>query len=115
MFQSGSAVTWDTSGVLSLNGTAVAHSNIIDLISDLTRSRKNFQPQGVDKFISALARINFPLELIGNEHRRAAIQRSKQTGSGLPAPARPDPPRPAAPRHSTPRPSIKTKNVWKTW
>ncbi|KAK3918939.1 Putative uncharacterized transposon-derived protein, partial [Frankliniella fusca] len=41
---SGSRVTWDSSGLVSLSGTPVANSNIIDLISDLTRSRKNFEP-----------------------------------------------------------------------
>ncbi|KAK3924464.1 50S ribosomal protein L5 [Frankliniella fusca] len=40
----GSRVTWDSSGLVSLEGTPVTNSNIIDLISDLTRSRKNFEP-----------------------------------------------------------------------
>lgn len=77
----GSTVTWDSVGTVSVHGTPVPHSNIIDLISDLTRSRKNFVPHGVDKFIEAVARMNIPLELVKNERRRTAILRYKQGGS----------------------------------
>lgn len=79
----GTLVTWDTAGEVFIKGIRVPHSNIIDLISDLTRSRKNFNPQGVDSFMGALARMNIPLDLVGNQRRRAAIQHAKQTGRGV--------------------------------
>jgi hypothetical protein len=80
-----SPVKWDSAGTVSINGTPLPSSNIIDLISDLTRSRKHFHPHGAEKFMHALARMNIPLELVPNEHRRTTISRFKQgqTGSGI--------------------------------
>jgi len=80
---SGSPITWDANGVVSLKGTPVPHSNIIDLISDLTRYRNNFDPHGVTHFIQTLAKLNIPLDLIGNEKRRTAILQAKQSGGSL--------------------------------
>ena len=53
----GTPITWDSNGVISIKGTAIPHSNIIDLISDLTRNRKNFEPQGMSQFIQTLLHI----------------------------------------------------------
>ncbi|KAK3909989.1 Nuclear protein MDM1 [Frankliniella fusca] len=78
----GSRVTWDSSGLVSLEGTPVTNSNIIDLISDLTRSRKNFEPVGVSNFIKTLSTLNIPLELIPNEKRRVAIIQARNQGGG---------------------------------
>jgi hypothetical protein len=78
-----SPLTWDTTGAVSVDGTLIPQSNIIDLISDLTRSRKHFIPHGSTQFIQALGRINIPLDLIGNEHHRTAILKAKQTGGGI--------------------------------
>ncbi|KAK3929730.1 Putative uncharacterized transposon-derived protein [Frankliniella fusca] len=77
-----SKVTWDSSGVVSLNNQPVPHSNIIDLISDLTRSRKNFEPIGKENFVKALSLTNIPLELIPNEKRRNAIILARNQGGG---------------------------------
>lgn len=74
----GSPLTVDTTGVVSINGTPLSHSNIVDLISDLTRSRKNVPPPpGSSSFVQALAGMNIPLELIGNEIRKNEIQQLK--------------------------------------
>ena len=53
----GTPITWDSNGVISIKGTTIPHSNIIDLISDLTRNRKNFEPQGMSQFIQTLLHI----------------------------------------------------------
>ena len=79
----GSRVTWDSSGLVSLNGTPVTNSNIIDLISDLTRSRKNFEPVGASQFIKTLSTLNIPLEL---KRRVAIIQARNQGGAGAVVP-----------------------------
>jgi len=81
--QHGSTVTWDSTGAVTLNGAPVPHSNILELISDLTRFRRHFEPIGVTTFTQALAQMNIPLDLIGNDRRRAAILQAKQTGSGV--------------------------------
>ena len=86
LVRDGSPVTWDSTGQVSIQGNLIRQSNIIDLISDLTRSRKSFVPVGVDKFVDVLAQMNIPLDFIGNEHRRTAVLRAKQprqTGSGI--------------------------------
>lgn len=80
---SGSPVTWDAQGVVSIKNTRIPHSNIIDWISDLTRYRKNFEPHGINQFVYTLAELNIPLELIGNEKRRAAVLQAKQSGGGI--------------------------------
>lgn len=79
----GSPITWDTTGVVSIHGNPIPQSNIIDLISDMTRFRKNFEPYGVSQFIQALAKINIPSDLVGNEKRRTAILQAKQTGGNV--------------------------------
>jgi len=95
---SGSPVTWDAQGIVSVKGTPVPHSNIVDLISDLTRYRKNFEPHGVSQFIQTLAHLNIPLDLVGNEKRRTAILQAKQSGGGIISP----------PTHPSPLPETTT-------
>jgi hypothetical protein len=104
-----SKVTWDSSGTVTINGQGIPHSNIIELISDLTRSRRHFEPTGVTPFIQALAHMNFPLDLIGNEKRRATVRQAKQTGSGITV-------LPSG-RVSKGRKNkiMKRKHVWKSW
>lgn len=81
--QNHSPVTWDANGTISVDNTVVPHSNLIDSISDLTRARKNFAPPGTDALCAALARMNIPLELLGNATRRELIQKLKgQSGGG---------------------------------
>lgn len=76
--QEGSPVTVDPSGTVSINGNPQPQSNIVDLISDLTRARKSVgQPLGSQAFVRALASMNVPLELIGNEQRKHDIHRLK--------------------------------------
>ncbi|KAK3917558.1 UPF0291 protein [Frankliniella fusca] len=77
-----SKVTWDSSGVVSLNNQPVPHSNIINLITDLTRARKNFEPIGKENFVKALSLTNISLELIPNEKRRNAIILARNQGGG---------------------------------
>jgi hypothetical protein len=66
-----SPVKWDSAGTVSINSTRLPSSNVIDLISDLARSRKNFEPHGVEKFVQALARMNIPIDLVTNEREGA--------------------------------------------
>lgn len=111
---SGSPVTWDANGVVSLKGNPVPHSNIIDLISDLTRFRKNFEPTGVTQFTNALAQLNIPLDLIGNEKRRTAILHAKHSNSGLNIPESVGPEPRKIEKGISKRPSVK-KDAWRSW
>ncbi|KAK3931294.1 Twinkle protein, mitochondrial [Frankliniella fusca] len=110
----GSRVTWDSSGLVSLEGTPVTNSNIIDLISDLTRSRKNFEPVGVSNFIKTLYTLNIPLELIPNEKRRVAIiQARNQDGGGTVVPI--TKPKRVRNRVTKIKRLTKPKHAWHSW
>ena len=63
------AITWDDRGQVILKGTLIPKSNISDLISDAMRSRKHFNPVGVQKFYDVLYEINVPKDLVRNEKR----------------------------------------------
>ncbi|KAK3929580.1 Histone transcription regulator 3-like protein [Frankliniella fusca] len=112
----GSRVTWDSSGLVCLEGTPVTNSNIIDLISDLTRSRKNFEPVGVLNFIKTLSTLNIPLELIPNEKRRVAIiQARNQDGGGTVVPIRRVRKRVTEIKRVTKGRVTKPKHAWQSW
>lgn len=125
--QNHSPVTWDTNGTLSIDNSVIPHSNLIDSISDLTRARKNFSPPGTDALCAALARMNVPLELLGNATRRELVQKLKgQRGGGgivpMPKTNRKKTIRKPAKKKSAERLTKKTavkntakKYVWKTW
>ena len=63
------AITWDERGQVTLKGTLIPKSNISDLISDAMRSRKHFNPVGVQQFYDVLYEINVPKDLVRNEKR----------------------------------------------
>lgn len=69
-------ITWDANGVTSIAGRRVENSNVIDLISDLTRKRKNFRPHGVEELKSIIDQLSLPRELVGNSSYH-------QSGGGL--------------------------------
>lgn len=60
------AVSWDRQGVVSVAGTPMRGTNIVDLINDVVRERKNMQAVGRTRFASILHQLNTPQEYIGN-------------------------------------------------
>jgi hypothetical protein len=57
-------------GEVTVDGTTVRGSNIIDLIHDLSRERKTKQPaRGMTEFAGALKASNLPLEYVANKNR----------------------------------------------
>lgn len=89
-----SNLDWNEKGELTVNGEALAHSHIADLVKDALVMHKQFQPLGMQEFYSNLK--NIPLTLIRNPHRRELIN---QSGSGIikPDPTQPRPPPPGLP------------------
>lgn len=63
-------ITWDRNGSVSINGTAIVGSNIVDLVCDVVRFKKSGSPVGWQEFTNALSEINVPQEFIGNHQRR---------------------------------------------
>ncbi|KAF4518577.1 hypothetical protein B566_EDAN015730 [Ephemera danica] len=69
-----SSISWDKKGRVSIEGSVIDGSNIVDLFNDILRSRKTKQPPGGwAQFSSFLAKNNIPQEYIGNELRRNLI------------------------------------------
>ncbi|KAG8235182.1 hypothetical protein J437_LFUL015488 [Ladona fulva] len=62
-------ITWDSRGVVTIDGRTIPQSNITDLINDVVRPRKNTSPDGWEVFCNALREINIPQEYIGNQKR----------------------------------------------
>ena len=65
----GDVITWDDMGQVLVDGVLIPKSNISDLVSDAMRSRKHFNPVGVQQFYNVLNKINVPKDLVRNERR----------------------------------------------
>lgn len=63
-------ITWDSNGTVSINGSPLVGSNIVDLVCDVVRCKKSGGPVGWKHFVEALRQINIPQEFIGNPQRR---------------------------------------------
>lgn len=61
------AVTWDNTGRVSVEGKVIPGANIVDIVNDVARSRRNFYAIGRDVVSRALRNVNIPRSLIGNE------------------------------------------------
>ena len=62
-------IRWNAKGELIVDDTIVPKTNIVDLINDLSRARKNVShPRGMMALTNSLKESNVPRELIGNEH-----------------------------------------------
>ena len=66
-------ITWNDRGEITVNGHKIPGSNIIDLINDQLRDRKNFDPTGWETFTESLSKINMPKYLMRNERRKSHI------------------------------------------
>ena len=62
-------ITWDKTGQVKIEGEIIPGSNISDLVSDATRSGKNFNPTGAKEFFQALSKLNVPKDLVRNQNR----------------------------------------------
>ena len=66
---------WTERGELMVNGSVIPNTQINDLVQDVLRKRKNYQPRGWETFARALAENNVPQDLVGNLDRWHYIQR----------------------------------------
>ncbi|KAG8236796.1 hypothetical protein J437_LFUL017011 [Ladona fulva] len=74
-------ITWDDAGTVSIDGKVLVGSNIVDLIGDIMRKRKNFSPIGLHPFLDTLGEINVPHEFIGNADHLKYIQSAHSGGT----------------------------------
>ena len=73
----GDVITWDDMGQVLVDGVLIPKSNISDLVSDAMRSRKHFNPVGVQEFYNVLNKINVPKDLVRNEKRWDESEKKK--------------------------------------
>ena len=66
-------VGWNQRGELLIQGQKVANSNMVDLVKDLLKKRKNVNPPGWKELATELRESNVPLEYIRNPDRLAFI------------------------------------------
>ena len=66
-------ITWNKDWQLMYNGNAVPGTNVIDLVDDLVRAKKNFNPAGVPIFFQSLKEINLPHIYSGNDTQRSQL------------------------------------------
>ena len=71
---------WNERGEISLQGQTVKNSNLIDLVNDVLRYRKQAgQPLGWETFATALSQTNIAQDLIGHPERWTYIRSQRQT------------------------------------
>lgn len=59
--------SWNSAGVVSIDGKPIKESNIVDLVNDAMRARKAPKPIGRKAFAQFLRKIQAPREFVGNE------------------------------------------------
>ena len=64
-----SVMGWDDDGQLVYKGKTVQGSNVADLVNDVLRQRKHFNPTGWETFAQGLKETNVPQELVGHQER----------------------------------------------
>lgn len=72
-----SEIDWNEKGELKYKGQTMKGTNVVDLVNDVLRKRKHFEPRGWQVFTEALKDANVPQELIGHEDRRQYMYRQK--------------------------------------
>ena len=66
--------SWNDNGQLVLDGSTIPNSNIVDLVNDIMRKRKGFNPEHSSTFAKALAKINVPEDCVRNPDRIDSIR-----------------------------------------
>ena len=72
-------VDWNDRGDLLNEGVAIPVCNITDLVHDLVRRRKTFEPVGWQQLAGQLRGSTIPMELVGNVAWRQHIQKGEIT------------------------------------
>ena len=103
-------IAWSEKGELKYKGETVRGSNVVDLVNDVLRKRKYFNPQGWKTFGETLREANVPQDLIGHEDRWKYITQTKRTPRSRKRQQSPSPIRPYSPK--TPRNRRKEVKNW---
>ena len=72
--RTGTGVEWNDRGQLLVKNIVVPGSNIVDLVNDILRKRRHFEPVGWQSFVRGLKEMNVPMDLVGNPERWRYMQ-----------------------------------------
>ena len=67
-------ISWNDNGKIVLEGSIVPNSNIVDLVNDVKRKRKGFNPEHSNTFAKALAKIIESEDYVRNPDRIDSIR-----------------------------------------
>ena len=95
-------MNWNDRGEFVFNGEVVRGSNVVDLVNDIIRHRKSFQPHGWEEFARALRQSNVPQDLVGNRNRWDWMHRETATSDAFSTAEESSPPRRSRPKQKTP-------------
>ena len=70
-------LNWNEKGELMYENKPITGSHVVDLVNDMLRHRKGFEPVGWSVFARGLARMNVPENLMRNPQRQSAIREFK--------------------------------------
>ena len=70
-------LNWNEKGELLYENKPISGSHMVDLVNDMLRHRKGFEPVGWSVFASRLARMNVPENIVRNPQRQSAIREFK--------------------------------------
>lgn len=73
-------ISWDSNGAITIRGTYIPNSNIIDVIHDVVRMRKPVHPPGWSELMDVFLEMNIPSEFVTNPISRQYLAKLK-TGS----------------------------------
>ena len=68
---------WNEKGELIYENKPIPGSHVVDLVNDILRQRKGFEPVGWSVFARGLARMNIPENIVRNPQRQSAIREFK--------------------------------------
>ena len=68
---------WNDKGELVHENKPISGSHMVDLVNDMLRHRKGFDPVGWFVFAKGLARMNVPENIVCNPQRQSAIREFK--------------------------------------
>ena len=73
-------IQWTKNGEVTIKGQKIQGSNLVELINDVLRHRRNVEPIGWQEFALLLKDLNVGRDVIGNKDRYDFLN---QTGSGF--------------------------------
>jgi hypothetical protein len=82
----GKQVVWNNLGEVTINGVPVPRSNIVDLVTNIVKSKNDTRPHGWDKFAIAVMAANVPRLFVGENLQRQYIEAINTPPPSVPPP-----------------------------